>query len=73
MTTRRKRYLTARELAEYLNIALETINGWRKQCPPRGPRSTKFEGSVRYAMSEVEAYEENPKEYQRKRDLEVNL
>lgn len=73
MTARRQRYLTARELAEYLNVPLETINWWRKLCPPRGPRHKKFGNSVRYAVSEVEAYEDNPEEYQRKRDLEVNL
>lgn len=70
---RRPRYLTARELAEYLNIPLETINWWRKRYPPRGPKATKFEGSIRYAMSEVEKYEADPEGYQRKRDLEVNI
>lgn len=66
-----KRYLKARELAEYLNIPLETINSWRKQ--DQGPKAKKFGGSVRYALSEVEAYEADPQEYQAKRDLEVNL
>jgi Helix-turn-helix domain len=67
----RKRYLTPPELADYLNIPLETINYWRKR--KRGPRSTKFEGSVRYALTEVEKYEADPEEYQRQRDLEVRL
>jgi hypothetical protein len=69
----RKRYLTVRELAEYLAVPVETINYWRKRYPPRGPRHTKFEGSIRYAVSEVEKYEADPEEYQRKRDMEVNI
>lgn len=67
----RKRYLTASELAEYLNVPVETINYWRKR--ERGPRHTKFEGSIRYAVSEIEMYEADPEEYQRKRDMEVTI
>ena len=73
MAARRQRYLTARELAEYLNVPLETINWWRKSYPPRGPRAVKFEGSVRYALAEVEKYEDDPQEYSRRRALEVEL
>ena len=73
MAARQQKYLTAQELADYLNVALETINYWRKQCPPRGPRHKKFGGSVRYPVGEVEAYENDPEEYQRKRDLELTF
>lgn len=73
MATRQQRYLTAPELAEYLHIQVETINWWRKLYPPRGPRHVKFGRRVRYLVTEVEQYEADPQEYDRKRALEVEL
>lgn len=66
-----RRYFTARELAEHLNVKVETINWWRKLDPPRGPKHKKFGNSVRYPAAEVERYEDDPEGYDRGRAMEI--
>lgn len=51
---KRKAYLTEKELAELLNICVQTLRNWRFQgC---GPEYAKFGASVRYAPPAVLEY-----------------
>lgn len=45
------RLMTTNELAGYLGVKPQTIRDWRVRG--RGPRATKFLGSVRYAALDV--------------------
>lgn len=45
--------LTTEELAERLNIAPRTLEGWRLQDPPQGPPFVRIGRQVRYPISSV--------------------
>lgn len=49
-----ERYLPPREVAAIFSVELKTLRNWRYLGV--GPKSTKFEGSVRYAESAVKDY-----------------
>jgi predicted DNA-binding transcriptional regulator AlpA len=48
------RYVTEKKLAEWLDLAVPTIQRFRYEN--RGPRYVKFGSSVRYAIADVEAW-----------------
>ena len=50
-----ERFLTQVELADRWKIKVRTIEGWRRRGV--GLAYTKFEGRVRYSLSDVAAYE----------------
>lgn len=49
-----ERLLTSKEVAEYLQVSVGTVNNWRQN--DKGPRSTKAGRSVRYKESDVQAW-----------------
>lgn len=49
-------YLDERELAERWGVSVRTLQDWRWRGT--GPRFTKLGALVRYAVSDIEAYEE---------------
>ena len=46
--------LTTRELADVLSVSPHTLDNWRSAS--RGPTYFRFEGTVRYRMSDVVAW-----------------
>lgn len=49
------RYLTEREVAQRFGLSTQAIQKWRRQ--DRGPAYFKMEGTVRYRLEDIEAYE----------------
>ncbi len=54
MSEQRETWLTTVEMAEWVKVASWTARDWRKRGV--GPKATKIGGSVRYALSDVEAW-----------------
>ena len=46
--------LTIKQLAVILGVSSRTLDNWRAAC--RGPAYFRFEGTIRYRMSDVEAW-----------------
>ena len=46
--------LTTKQLAVILGVSSRTLDNWRAAC--RGPAYFRFEGTIRYRMSDVEAW-----------------
>lgn len=49
-------YVTERQAAERLGLSVDVLRRWRSAGSP--PRFYKFGGSVRYALADLEAFEE---------------
>lgn len=50
----RRSFYTPKELAEVIGVPAERLARWRTQG--KGPRSYKFEGSVRYSIADVQEW-----------------
>lgn len=51
--------LTTRQLADTLSVSPRTLDNWRSTS--RGPTYFRIEGTVRYRMSDVNAWLDNSK------------
>ena len=55
-----KEYLTTKELSDKINIAVSTLEYWRNvrrnHKKEIGPPFIRIEGSVRYKISDIEAW-----------------
>jgi excisionase family DNA binding protein len=48
----RRPYATPQDLAAYVNVALQTVYGWRKQG--KGPKATKIGGQLRFTWTDID-------------------
>lgn len=60
MTTTESDWMSAEEAAEFLGVRIATLYAWRYKGPqgngPRGPKSYKAGGVLRYRRSDIEAW-----------------
>lgn len=54
-------YITEKELSEWINVPVKTLQRWRWQGG--GPPYAKFGGNVRYATSDILKYEKQSRHY----------
>lgn len=47
-------WLTVKEAADFLAVSIDTLGRWRSEG--KGPPFFKFEGGVRYGLSDIEAW-----------------
>lgn len=65
------KYLSPEELATWLAIPLRTIRRWRVNG--YGPEPAKFGRLLRYPISEVRKFEQDPEGYQYEKEMEIDL
>ena len=54
-----ERLFTTEELAKHLKVVVGTLNNWRHEKPPRGPKWRNLQGTIRYAENDIVAWQES--------------